>query len=157
MSDIASGHTDRLGDAVGGFHHSRPLGRAAFALGVAFMLAACSGPGTVPPGAPTVPPTADSAASPRRPLLEVTQLAALETLSPPALIARLGEPDFTRRDPPAEIWQYRGTNCVLDLFLYPEDGELHVLHAVTRARDRVRAPENSCTPFGPTRSAAADS
>jgi hypothetical protein len=157
MSDIASGQTDRLGDAVGGFHHGRRLGRAGVVLCAALVLTACSGPGAVPPVAPASRPAADTTASPRRPLLEVTQLAALETLSPPALIARLGEPDFTRRDPPAEIWQYRGPNCVLDLFLYPEDGEMRVLHAATRERDRVRAPENSCTPFGPTRSAAADS
>lgn len=30
----------------------------------------------------------------------------------------LGPPSFTRRDPPAELWQYRNEVCTLDLFLY---------------------------------------
>jgi hypothetical protein len=165
MSDIASGHVDQSCDAVWGFHHradrlrdnGRSLGRVGLALFAALSLAACSGPGGI--SQPTAPSPAPSAAATgsKRPLLDVTQLGGLQTLSPQALIARLGEPDFTRRDPPAEIWQYRGSTCVLDLCLYPEDGELHVLHAATRDRDRVRAPENRCTPFGPTQSAAADS
>ena len=106
----------------------------------------------------SAPVAASSAApAPRHPLLEVAQLASLKALSTEALVARLGEPDFTRHDPPAEIWQYRGATCVLDVFLYPEDGEMKVLHAATRDRDRVQAPENNCTPFGPTRSASAGS
>jgi hypothetical protein len=36
--------------------------------------------------------------------------AALENL--------FGKPSFTRRDPPAELWQYRNDRCTLDLFLY---------------------------------------
>ncbi len=30
----------------------------------------------------------------------------------------LGEPALIRRDGDAEVWQYRGDRCVLDLFLY---------------------------------------
>jgi hypothetical protein len=30
----------------------------------------------------------------------------------------LGEPEFIRKDHPAEIWQYRGQHCTLDIFLY---------------------------------------
>jgi hypothetical protein len=37
-----------------------------------------------------------------------------------ALERLLGEPALVRRDAPAEIWQYRGADCVLDLFLYQE-------------------------------------
>ncbi len=36
--------------------------------------------------------------------------------------ALLGPPDYRRRDKPAEIWQYRGDACVLDIFLYSADG-----------------------------------
>ncbi|MEQ8667218.1 MAG: hypothetical protein RIC16_15980 [Rhodospirillales bacterium] len=35
----------------------------------------------------------------------------------------LGEPGFVRRDPPAELWQYRTGACTLDLFFYDEGGE----------------------------------
>lgn len=31
----------------------------------------------------------------------------------------LGSPALVRRDRPAQIWQYRSPDCVLDLFLYP--------------------------------------
>ena len=34
----------------------------------------------------------------------------------------LGEPGFVRRDPPAELWQYRTPACTLDLFFYDEGG-----------------------------------
>ena len=123
------------------------------------LLAACSGP-AISPGtkAPAVlPPVAAAAPTPSHPVLEVAQLASLKAMSTEALVARLGEPDFTRNDPPAEIWQYRGSTCVLDVFLYPEDGQMKVLHAATRDRDRLQSPENACTPFGPTRSASAGS
>lgn len=35
-----------------------------------------------------------------------------------ALNEKLGEPALIRRDGDAEVWQYRGDRCVLDLFLY---------------------------------------
>ncbi len=49
---------------------------------------------------------------------------------------RLGPADFRRHDPPAQLWQYRGDSCVLDLFLYPraDDGRLAVDHFETRPR-----------------------
>lgn len=34
----------------------------------------------------------------------------------------LGMPEIVRRESPAQVWQYRGTSCVFDVFLY-EDGE----------------------------------
>ena len=46
----------------------------------------------------------------------------------------LGAPDFVRRDGSAQIWQYRATNCVLDLFLYKNGNETHVKHAEIRPR-----------------------
>lgn len=51
-----------------------------------------------------------------------------------ALAQELGEPQLRRREAPAEIWQYRGEGCILDLFLYPEAGTLKVTHI--EARDK---------------------
>ena len=51
-----------------------------------------------------------------------------------ALAQELGEPQLLRREAPAEIWQYRGEGCILDLFLYPEAGSLKVTHI--EARDK---------------------
>lgn len=37
---------------------------------------------------------------------------------PERLLAALGEPRAQRREQPAEVWQYRGRDCVLDVFFY---------------------------------------
>jgi len=54
--------------------------------------------------------------------------------SPDRVLPILGAPDFVRRDGNAQIWQYRATNCVLDLFLYKANGETTVKHAELRPR-----------------------
>ena len=54
--------------------------------------------------------------------------------SPERVLPILGAPDFVRRDGSAQIWQYRATNCVLDLFLYQNGKETHVKHAELRPR-----------------------
>jgi hypothetical protein len=165
MSDIASRNVERKVIALTASRHrrigpgtSRPnrIGLGVAAMAAALSLAGCSGPAvTAVQTAPAAVQGGDLAPTPKHPLLEIAQLPSLETMSTGALIDRLGKPDFTRHDPPAEIWQYRGSTCVLDVFLYPEEGELKVLHVATRDRDRVEAPENRCTPFGPTSTAAA--
>jgi len=38
-----------------------------------------------------------------------------------ALTEILGKPGFTRRDEPAEIWQYQAGVCTLDVFLYKDE------------------------------------
>ena len=119
----------------------RPSGRNAAALlgaailATALSLAACGSDGALPPGAarsdnssmsvtvplpvtvPIPPPPAEPAtamAAPVTPESLVGQTAD-------AVNARLGQPSFARRDGPSTIWQYRGTGCVLDLFLYRAD------------------------------------
>lgn len=47
--------------------------------------------------------------------------------------AALGSPNFRRRDKGVEIWQYYGEGCVLDLFIYDEDGQRLVTHHQVRA------------------------
>ncbi|MDA0239822.1 MAG: hypothetical protein O3A84_07310 [Proteobacteria bacterium] len=44
----------------------------------------------------------------------------------------VGAPDFSRRDNPAEIWQYRSTDCRIDLFLYKSGPALKVEHVDVR-------------------------
>jgi len=46
----------------------------------------------------------------------------LASMDEEAVAELLGPPVFRRRDAPAEIWQYQGPTCVLDLFLY-QDGD----------------------------------
>ena len=54
--------------------------------------------------------------------------------SPDSVLPILGAPDFVRRDGTAQIWQYRATNCILDLFLYQAGSETKVKHAELRSR-----------------------
>ena len=42
----------------------------------------------------------------------------LKGLTSAHLTDLLGAPSFRRRDKPAELWQYRTQECVIDFFLY---------------------------------------
>lgn len=56
----------------------------------------------------------------------------------------LGRPDFLRRERPAEIWQYYGSTCVLDLFLYGEGEAKSVAHVELRGRGPARGTDSAC-------------
>jgi hypothetical protein len=43
-------------------------------------------------------------------------------------------PQFRRRDGQVEIWQYRGSGCTLDLFLYAEAGDMRVRYVEPRGQ-----------------------
>ncbi|CAA7622013.1 hypothetical protein [Magnetospirillum sp. UT-4] len=118
---------------------------ASAVLGSALLLAACAGnPQTgqgpaasvTPAGAgePAPAPSRPAIAEARRVPLEPT---ALKGLSPTQLRSMLGAPVFTRRDTPAEIWQYRGRSCTLDLFLYDDGGGQIVAHYAVRSAQPV--------------------
>ena len=50
----------------------------------------------------------------------------------------LGRPALVRREPPAEVWQYAGRECVLHLFLYDnEGGGSSVTHYEMRGLDGI--------------------
>jgi hypothetical protein len=58
-----------------------------------------------------------------------------------------GLPDFRRRDPPAEIWQYRKDGCMLDFFLYQvKEGsiEYRVTHVEARGRSVEEVSGTEC-------------
>lgn len=67
-------------------------------------------------------------------------------LKPDRLIELLGPPGFRRADAPAEIWQYRIGNCVLNLILY-ETGKsqtLNVAHYAIRSISKKTVSERKC-------------
>lgn len=94
------------------------------------LLAGCSAAGPGPLRSPTT----------------ARQLATepLTGLSAQQVVALLGEPDFRRSEPPAELWQYRSADCVLDLFLYGDAAGVHVVHSETRDRSLVPAGAGRC-------------
>lgn len=91
--------------------------------------------------------TTIAAAAPREapPAPEYPMLASLEGRSAADLEALLGAPQFRRRDNPAELWQYRGEACVLDLILYPGGGSaLAVDYLDVRGTGRDAASRQAC-------------
>ncbi len=64
-------------------------------------------------------------------------MGGLAGLSAAELVGRLGQPDFRRSDPPAQLWQYRRAGCVLDVFLYRDGKAFRVVHAETHGRGLV--------------------
>jgi hypothetical protein len=90
----------------------------------------------IPPASPAVRPVVVVARPPA--------LAKLHDLTAAQLVAMIGEPDFRRVEPPAELWQYRSADCVLDLFLYGDGQTFHVVHADARDRDITRADHARC-------------
>ncbi|MDO8605869.1 MAG: hypothetical protein Q7R40_04995 [Phaeospirillum sp.] len=68
----------------------------------------------------------------------------LKGLTAAQLKAELGAPDFRRRDPPAEIWQYRVRACTLDLFLYDEGGSRVTTHFAVRGPTGAGIDERAC-------------
>jgi hypothetical protein len=126
---------------------------ALFALALAGCAAGPSPPSSelaARPGALAVPPAAAAPAAPSpAPLVAAVatrppDLQRLVGLGRADLAQRLGEPDFRRRDPPAEIWQYRTAQCVLDIFLYRESGGERVLYAETRPRAGIAMAASDC-------------
>ncbi len=65
-------------------------------------------------------------------------------LGPDRLTELLGRPELTRREPPAEIWQYRGETCVFDVFLYEEAGLVRVTYLEARDESAQRVAERGC-------------
>jgi hypothetical protein len=63
-------------------------------------------------------------------------LARFHNLTPEGVEALVGEPDFRRVEPPAELWQYRTEQCVVDLFFYGDGQGRRVVLADARGRDK---------------------
>ncbi len=99
-----------------------------------------AGAAPAPQPAPEVPETA---ALPPAPKID-DDPARLMGLDRAGLAALLGDPELTRREPPAEIWQYRGGSCVFDVFLYEEAGRQRVTYLEARDGAARRVGARGC-------------
>lgn len=79
-------------------------------------LAACAG---TPPGGAETRFVGHTGAGAGR-TVRVPEMAELSGQSSIAIRGLLGEPAMTRREAPAEVWQYAGQACVLDIVFYPD-------------------------------------
>ncbi len=83
------------------------------------------------------------AALPPEPLIDDNP-QRLMGIGPGALGAILGTPELVRREAPAEIWQYRNSNCVLDVFLYDTAGRREVTYIEARDGAAQRIEARAC-------------
>ena len=107
------------------------------------LLAACSATTPAPPQA-EIPPGPPAAAEPPAAAVHAPAPPSLTGLSADEVVAALGEPDFRRTEPPAELWQYRSGDCVLDVFLYRDPSGEHVVLSQARDRSLVHAGSGRC-------------
>src|SRR6476661_556536 len=88
------------------------------------LLAGCA---TAPRQAEPQLPQTPSTQEPRR----------LLGLTPTDLVTRLGNPTFQVREGSSLKLQFRTLRCVLDAYLYPDNGAMRVTHIDTRAPSGV--------------------
>jgi hypothetical protein len=121
------------------------VSRILLPFGLAAALGACAA--TAEPPAPLIRAPAPAIAVPALPaaagfahprLPDTATADALVGLSAADLTAAIGSPRWRRRESPAEVWQYQGASCVLDVFLYQEVGAARVVYA--EARDESLLP-----------------
>jgi len=106
------------------------------AMTIAAALGACAAPAPAPTahtplqGLPT--PAATGAS------LKVPGLMKdLAGLRPSDIVGMLGQPDLRRDEPPAQLWQYRASDCVLTLFFYREVDGYRLMRAETWQHERT--------------------
>jgi hypothetical protein len=101
-----------------------------------FCAVFCIAVATVAAGCEANPNTGTAApVGAQSPAAAVPLLARFHNLSTDAVAALVGEPDFRRVEPPAELWQYRTEDCVVDLFFYGDGKDRRVVLADARGRD----------------------
>lgn len=137
---------------------ARRLARLLLAAGIV-LPAGCVTPAPTPPSRPVaaVDPTAPALAgrlaaikplpTPApvqvQPAVAVAPPPALDSLlgrSPAQVEELLGRPDAERVDGPAQVWQFRGRDCVLHMFFYPHGGETVRRLMLVDATQRLGGP-----------------
>ena len=97
---------------------------------------------------PAPPPLAEPLAKPLaapKPIIEVPAQSSLMGASPNELTALFGTPSFVRDDPPAQLWQYKSTDCILDLYLYENNRSVYRLdHMEVRTTNFKYAAFEDC-------------
>ena len=92
-----------------------------------------------------VPRDVSLAALPPGPPISLADLKArIRGMEKNAIARLLGEPGFIRRDDPAEIWQYRGERCILDIFMYKDGNSFTAAHVALRSRTVERPADDAC-------------
>jgi hypothetical protein len=118
----------------------------------AAALSACAGdasrmssPADAPSaGSLAAAPLAVTAGGLRPPLPASATASSLVGLSTGELSALIGPPRWSRRESPAQVWQYQGASCVLDIYLYEEADGPRVVYAEARDESRLPVTLSAC-------------
>lgn len=118
-------------------------------LAVLPALAGCAATTPLPPSPATAATVTPAPVAPSEPPPPVVRLKAHDLIGVDAdgLTGQLGEPDFRRLDPPAELWQYRTDACMLDVFLYLDEdrkGAYTVTHVAVRGHGENKVTNDAC-------------
>jgi hypothetical protein len=97
---------------------------------LALLLGACAAP--APPALQASPQARPLRVAPAA--LHLPGLKDLTGMRPSDIAALLGPPDLRRDEPPAQLWQYRAADCILNLFFYREADGLRLARAETWQR-----------------------
>jgi hypothetical protein len=108
--------------------------RRTFAFSLALMAAACA---PRPQPTPTPQPAAEA------PRVERNQLVGL---TPQDLVGKFGSPALQIREGTSLKLQFRGRQCVLDAYLYPQGGTgvMRVTHVDTRSPNGADSDQAAC-------------
>jgi hypothetical protein len=141
-------------------------------LTAALALAACQLPPSAPHAAATAAaqpafaenqaPSAQAAPAPKPTIIAATPAVAHD-MSPLTPVARLsgdpkelvgldhtvvrralGDPLHIRNEMPAQVWQYATGDCVVDLYLYDQNGAWTVTYVEARSHTAESAPTARC-------------
>ncbi len=90
-----------------------------------------------PPGIAIELEQGETASPPSKPVVENDPRRFIGA-KPDFLLEELGQPSSLRKEAPAEVWQYRSEQCVLDIVLYDEADGPSVVYL--EARDLYAEP-----------------
>ena len=109
---------------------------------------------TAPEPAPSPPAAQQILEPPAAPAPEISAWRTVNDdpeqlmgLAPQAVNRLLGPPSLLRTETPAEVWQYRAADCVLDIFLYAEEEQpdrSRVTYYEIRAADSAPSGARAC-------------
>jgi len=87
----------------------------------------------------------EDAAAPISPILHLTgDPKELVGLDHKVVRRALGDPRHIRNELPAQVWQYATGDCIVDLYLYNQDGALTVTYVEARSHTAEQAPTTRC-------------
>jgi hypothetical protein len=97
------------------------------------LLAACATRPQQPPAQEIPPPQPSS-----------PQMRQILGLTPNELVGHFGRPALQIREGTSLKLQFRGRRCVLDTYLYPQNGALRVTHIDARTPSGINTDQAAC-------------